>query len=40
MDNVVRLLLRILLVPLGYLLAAFAEVLVVSVASWQRFHST
>jgi hypothetical protein len=36
MDNLGRLLLRVLLVPLGYFAAAVAEAVVVFIASWQR----
>jgi len=35
MDNLIRLLLRFLLVPLGYLAAAIAGTLVILVASWR-----
>lgn len=35
MDNLIRLLLRFLLVPLGFVVAAFVGALVVMVASWQ-----
>jgi hypothetical protein len=40
MENLVRLLMRFLLVPLGYIAAAIAEALLVFIASWQRFGST
>lgn len=35
MDNVIRLLLRVLLVPLGYLAAGLAATIVVLIAWWQ-----
>jgi hypothetical protein len=35
MDNVVRLLLRFILVPLGYFVAVLAGTLVILIASWQ-----
>jgi hypothetical protein len=40
MENLVRLLMRFLLVPLGCIAAAIAEALFVFIVSWQRVGST